>query len=131
LRIAVFFGGLALAFAAEHPLLTGAWEATGAAGKIEIQQAGDSIQITETEHDKHTTFECNTVGKTCKIKGGEISFWYNGEKLVMIESMRGSTRVTEKRWSLSQDGKTLNLEVVHIAPAGSSEKIAYNRRNGS
>jgi hypothetical protein len=131
LRIAVFFGSLALAFAAEHPLFTGSWQSADAADIVAIQQTGDSIQITETEHDKHTTVECNTIGKTCKVKGGEISFWYNGSKLVMIESLHGSSRVTEKRWSISQDGKALNLEVVHIAPAGNPEKIVFNRRNGS
>ena len=56
---------MALAFAAGHPH-NGAWESAGAADRIEIQQTGDSIQSPKQGTTKHTTFECNTVGKTCK-----------------------------------------------------------------
>jgi hypothetical protein len=131
LRIAVFFGGLALAFAADHPQLTGTWQSANTADTVSIQQTDDSIQITETAHEKQTEVHCNTSGKSCKVKGGEISFWYSGPMLVMMESLHGASRVTEKRWTTSADGKTLNLEVVHIAPAGNPEKIAYRRGNGS
>jgi len=65
------------------------------------------------------------------VKDGEVSFWYNGEMLVMMETSHGNSRVMKKRWAVSPDGKTLNLEVVHIVPAGNSEKIIYNRSNGS
>jgi hypothetical protein len=131
LRIAVFFGGMALAFAADRPQLTGTWQAADAAETVAIQQTGDDIQITEAVHEKQTDVHCNTIGKSCKVKGGEVSFWYNGPTLVMIESLHGSSHVTEKRWSLSADGKTLHLEVIHIAPAGNPEKLAYNRKTGS
>ena len=129
-KLTVFLGGLALVFAADHPHLNGTWQ-SGSTTTVAIQQTADDIQITETDHDKQAEVHCNTLGKSCKIKGGEVSFWYSGAMLVMMESVHNASRVTEKRWTPSADGKTLNLEVVHIAPAGGSEKIAYTLRNGS
>jgi hypothetical protein len=132
LRIAVFFGCLALAFAADRPQLNGTWQSANAADIIAIQQSDDSIQITETVHDKQTTdVRCNTSGKSCKVKGGEITFWYSGPMLVMMESLHSATRVTEKRWTSSADGKTLNLEVLRINPAGTPEKLTYIRKGSS
>jgi hypothetical protein len=128
-QIAVFLGGLALAYAADHPHLNGSWQA--GAATVAIQQTADDIQVTETDHDKQSEVHCNTLGKSCKIKGGEVSFWYSGAMLVMLESLHNASHVTEKRWTASADGKTLNLEVVHISTASSSEKTAYTLRNGS
>jgi hypothetical protein len=130
LRIVVFFGGLALAFAAGRPQLNGTWQSANAE-TVAIQQTEDSVQITETVRDKQTAVQCNTIGKSCKVKGGEVTFWYSGPMLVMMESLRNASHVTEKRWTPSDDGKTLNLEVIHINPTGGSEKVAYNRRSGS
>jgi hypothetical protein len=131
LRLAVLIGTVALAFAADHPQLTGTWRSDDAADTVTIQQTADSIQITETVHDKQNEFQCNTSGKSCKVKGGEVTFWYSGPMLVMMESLHGASRVIEKRWTASSDGKALNVEVIHIAPAANAEKIAYKRGNGS
>ena len=131
MKLAVLFGGAVLAFAADRPQLNGSWQSANAADTVAIRQTDDAIDITETVHDKQTEVSCNTIGKSCKIKGGEITFWYSGAMLVMMESLHGATRVTEKRWTASADGKTLQLEVVHINPAGNPEKIAFNRKSGS
>jgi hypothetical protein len=131
LKIVLFFGSLALALAADHPRIGGIWQSADNAETVTIQQNGDDIEITQAAHEKQADIRCNTIGKSCKVKGGEVSFWYNGGVLVMIESLHGSSKVTEKRWTISADGKTLNLEIVRISPAGSPEKIAYNRKNGS
>jgi hypothetical protein len=65
---------------------------------------------------------CNTEGQECKVKeSGEpakVSFWYNGPMLVMMEQRHGNDFVTKKRFKTSDDGKTLSMEVVYIAPPG-------------
>ncbi len=131
MKTALIFGGLALAFAADRPNLNGSWQSSAAGETLEIQQTDDTIHIKETGHDKPVEYNCTTTGKSCKMKDGEISLWYNGGMLVMMEQSHGNSRVVKRRWTVAPDGKTLNEEVIHISPAGNTEKIAYSRTNGS
>src|SRR5690242_15965671 len=104
MRIALIFGAAALAFAAGHPNLNGTWQSADAAETVAIHQTDDEVQITETVKDKQSELKCNTSGQTCKLKDGEVSFWYNGAALVMMETSHGNSRVVKKRWTSSDDG---------------------------
>jgi len=70
-------------------------------------------------------FQCNTVGKECSEKHGKVSMWFNGPKLVVMET-RGSD-VVKRRFEASADGGALEMEVIPIAPSGKTEKVALKR----
>lgn len=122
----------ASAVGADRPDLNGSWQLKGET--LAIVQKEDSIQITDvtTDTDGKDTkvdLQCNTLGKECKSKGEQVSFWYNGPMLVMMEMRRGNEVVIKKRLKPSEDGKTLSMEVIHIVPpAEKSETLTFVRQ---
>ncbi|HEY2017759.1 MAG TPA: hypothetical protein VGH38_29845, partial [Bryobacteraceae bacterium] len=132
------------AAAADRPDLNGTWQLDPAHSQftedrlksetLEIQQKEDSIQISEALTDpagkeRKSDVQCNTAGKECKLKGEQVSFWYNGPILVMMETRKGNEVVTKT--SLKLDGETLSVEVVHIAPAGEkNETLTFRKQKG-
>jgi hypothetical protein len=120
----------ALGLAADHPDLNGVWKIPGTGETLSIQQTDDSVKIAESGKES-TQIQCNTVGQACKIKGGEVTMWYNGAMLVLLESTHGSSHVVKKRLKVSDDGKSLEEEIIHIAPAGGSEKVSLSRESHS
>ncbi len=146
MRNCLFLSIFALtAVAADHPPLGGIWvlnpshsEASDAKIKSEtlsINQQPDAIQLTETvvaPNGKETTSEisCNTAGETCKVKDhgqAEVSFWYNGGMLVMSEMRHGNDWVVKRRLKPSEDGHTLTMEVIQLAPTQKTETLTFTR----
>jgi len=126
----------AVAMAVDHPDLTGTWQSKSEAPnfqQMEIQQKDGSIQITDATDpsgkEKKFDIRCNTVGKECKLKDEQVSMWFNGPMLVLMETRRGNEVVIKKRLSLSEDGKTLTMEVQHIAPPGDKESFTFTRQD--
>ncbi len=135
---------LGMAAAADRPDLTGKWLLDTArsqlgqeppkAETLSIVQKEDSIQISDdvTEADgkeKKLDLSCNTIGKECKTKEAQVSFYFNGPRLIMIEMRHGNDVVIKKRLQPSDDGKTLNVEVMHIAPPGEkNETYTFTRQ---
>jgi hypothetical protein len=130
--------------AQDRPEMSGTWliEA-GHAGKskittLAIRQSADTIEISEAggpeSKAKKIDLACSIGGQTCKIKEAdeEVSFWYNGSALVMMETRHGKDVVIKTRLEPSEDGKTLRMQVVHIAPAGlKDESYTLTRQAGS
>jgi hypothetical protein len=114
------------AFAADHPDLNGTWQGSANGDTVTIRQKDDAVEIVEAGRQS-SDLQCKTDGKACKIKGGEIMFWYNGPMLVLMETH--GARVVKKRFRPSDDGKNLEIEVIHIEPAGSTEKLTLARRS--
>ncbi len=134
---------LGTALAADRTALSGSWQLVPApsaegpdklkTGTLSITQKADSIQITENVTDaegkqKKVEIACSTMGKECKVNDAQLTLYYNGPMLVMIESRRGGDNVIKKRLKASEDGKTLNLEVMHIAPAAAAENYSFIRQ---
>ena len=135
-RILVGFGVLLVAaWAADRPDMSGKWvldaaQASGSRLKSEIlsiSQKPDAVQISEDATESNgkelkVDVACNTEGQGCKVKENgqstQVSFWYNGPVLVMMEQRHGNDFVTQKKIKPSDDGKSLNMEVVFIAPPG-------------
>jgi len=134
-KLACFGALFFAAWAADRPDVNGKWvlDAThGESGKVKsetlaINQKDDAVQISDDMTDTSgkelkVDVSCNTEGQECKVKqGGEpakVSFWYNGPVLVMMEQRHGNDFVTKKRFKPSEDGKTLSMEVIYIAPPG-------------
>jgi len=108
--------------------LAGSWQESAAEpGKTwTLVETGDLMRITETvKGEKLVEFQCNTIGKECSAKHGKVSMWFNGPKLVVMET-RGSD-VVKRRFEASADGGALEMEVIPIAPSGKTEKVALKR----
>jgi len=114
--------------AQDKPSLSGTWQFDPSKSELHnskvssatwvIQEGDNSIHITETEGGKNKKVEmqCTTDGKECSVIGdkAKASFWYNGPMLVEMET-RGD-RIMRYRMKISDDLKTLTVEVTHIVP---------------
>ncbi len=125
--------------AADRPELNGTWQfdASGAESKLKsetlvIHQTEDSVDISEDRTSKSgkeikDDIQCNTMGQQCKLKNTQVSLWYNGDMLVLVETHNDV--VTKTRFKPSGDGKTLNLEVTHMAPGTpKTENMTFTKK---
>jgi len=129
MRLILLFAACSLAAAADHPDLNGTWQNASTGETITIRTTDDAVQIAQTGKEG-TNIQCHTDGEACKIKGGQVSAWYNGGMLVVMETTHGSNRVVKKRFKPAADGG-LEEEVIHITPAGGTEKWILGRKSGS
>jgi hypothetical protein len=116
----------------ERPSFSGNWQFDASKSEVHsskissatwvIEEGGNSIHISQTENGKpkKTELQCTTDGKECKFPGDRRdSFWFSGPMLVDMETK--SEHVTRFRMKISDDGKTLTVEVTPIVPQ--SDKI--------
>lgn len=116
----------------ERPSFSGTWQFDASKSELHsskissatwvIEEGDNSIHISQTENGKpkKTELQCTTDGKECKFPGDRRdSFWYNGPMLVDMETK--NDHVTRFRMKISDDGKTLTVEVTPIVPQ--SDKI--------
>jgi hypothetical protein len=147
MRKFVFFPfGVALtAVAADHPAIGGTWVLDSSHSDIgvskiksetlSISQQPETVHLSEivvAANGKETTSDisCNTAGETCKIKDhgeAQVSFWYNGNVLVMSEIRHGNDWVVRRQLKPSDDGRTLTIEVIHLAPEQKTETLTFTR----
>ncbi len=112
--------------------LVGKWEAEDADAKsVSWTLAGDltKLHITEFDGDKELIgFECSPDGKPCgsKTSGkrGEVSMWFNGSKLVVMQT-RG-TDAFQQEFKLASDD-ILEVKIVPLVPSGSPQKHRFHR----
>ncbi len=123
------------AFAQDRPELNGTWQLSSPhEGRLKfetllIQQTQDGIKISESgAKEKTVEIACGVDGRGCKLKEGEVSFWYNGPALVMMEMHHNRDVVTKTRLVLSENGKTLSLEVTRVSPPGSSSTYIFTKQ---
>lgn len=111
--------------------LTGQWQQTDGAEHtmLTLKDAGDSIHMNSNEPQTAEDFECNTVGKECEVKvaghKAKVSMWFNGAMLVELETT--GSEVVKRRFKVSGDGDTLEIETVGISPAGKNETAHFKR----
>ena len=115
---------------ADRAKLVGTWEMTGPdAGVVwAIVQNGDQLRITQSHKDQPVSLlECSVGGRECEVKdnghNAKISMWYNGGKLVEMET-RGS-EVVKRRFTASDDA--LEIEVIPIVPDGKPQVLKLKR----
>jgi hypothetical protein len=131
-----------LADGSSHPNFTGTWNLDTAKSEIHsrveltswaIRQDDTSIAIDEQIKGRTVSMKCGTDGKNCKAKpqgeSGEVMFYYNGEMLVETDFLgHDKDRVIKKRLKMGVDGKTLEIEVLHVSPVGPSEKWVFAKQ---
>jgi hypothetical protein len=133
LLLLIAIAGVALA--ADRPVLNGTWQLNANRdGKLKfetvsIQQTEDSIKISETStKEKPADLACQVDGRECKLKEGLVSFWYNGSELVMMEMHHNRDLVTKTELTVSDDGKTLTLQVTRVAPPGTAVTYTFTKQ---
>ena len=122
--------------AAEHPNLTGTWLLDAAHSQIhdtklkgetlEIQQKEDAVEIADDVNaggkDHKWEYQCLADGSTCKAKELSVMVYYNGPALIVMEMRHNNEFVVKKRLKASEDGKTLSMDVIHVAPVGMKDE---------
>lgn len=131
---ALCFATAALSDDAVKPF-TGTWSAPSQSGRETpntwvFEQKGDVLRIAEMNgQQKIAEFECNTMGRECEIKDegkkATVSMWFNGPKLVELES-RGSD-VIKRRFALTQKGDAMDVEIIPISHEGKPETLRFTR----
>jgi hypothetical protein len=120
---------------ADRVRLAGAWVVQNDAGQASdsewmLEEKGDAMHITYLQGDqKRAEFECDTMGHECESKGSgrhvKVSMWFSGPKLVELET-RGS-EVIKRRFTVTGQGDTMELEVIPIVPGGRTETKLLKR----
>jgi len=118
------------------PDLSGKWAGKGVVFLIE--QQGDKIHIKEMrgadpKDEDITELNCVPRGQECAAQDGKdsasASVYYNGPVLVVWKTHgRKGDSVTKQRFSLSPEGDSLILEVMHIDPAEKPEKLVLAKK---
>ena len=114
--------------------LAGKWQQSEANGEVKstwtLKDMGDSIHVvnsspTETIEE----FDCNTVGKECAVKNGghksKVSLWFNGAALIELETT--GNQVVKRRFIVTGNGDTMDLETIPIAPGGQPGTVHFTR----
>ena len=111
--------------------LIGKWQQEGASGTIWVLENKDNTKLHVTEMlngQKVADYSCSVMGSQCKVKDSgkdaTVSFWYNGSKLVQMET-RGS-EVTKRRFSPAGDA-AMELETIPIVPDGKAEVSKFKK----
>ncbi len=116
---------------ASHAKLMGKWQQSDGETKSiwGFQDSAGSVHVTNSEGTKTVAFDCNTMGKECAVddagRRSKVTMYYNGPKLVEVE-IRGA-QVVKRRFAVTGDGDTMDLETIPISPSGKSE-IAHFKR---
>jgi hypothetical protein len=136
--IALCFGTMAFGDEAVKPF-TGTWTARGDTTKDGpttwvFEENGDSLKISQMKGaEKLAEFECNTRGRECQIKEAgkhaTVSMWFNGPKLVELET-RGS-EVIKRRFAVSGKGDAMDVEIIPISQEAKSETLHFTRSQTS
>lgn len=128
----------AQAYAADdqnHAKLAGTWQveqgsAVEGGSTWTFQEKSDAIHITTAQGaTKLADFDCNTEGRDCTVlesgKKVKVSMWFAGPMLVELET-RGSD-VVKRRFGISGQGDTLEMEVIPVVPQGKTEQVTLRR----
>jgi hypothetical protein len=119
--------------ASSAPDLSGTWlDTSNGALKLALTEKGDKIQVRETDGDRVTAdYTCALSGEQCDVKEDghpvKVMIYYNGSKLVEIKQ-RGSD-VEKRRFSLSDDGKTMQVESIPLSSSGKSSTHTYRKED--
>ncbi len=118
------------------PDISGTWRldpaksethAPGTAGMtMSIEQKGNAFHFAKTFQtadgkEAKTEFKCSTDGKECDAGGVKISLWYNGP--VLVEMDAGADVISKSSMKLSEDKKSMSVEIEHIVPQADTDKV--------
>jgi hypothetical protein len=133
MRLVLVFSSffMMVAFAADdadRAKLAGSWQDSGTVWTIEDK--GSTIHLTRSEGSKVVAeFDCNAAGRDCEGKDSghkaTVSMWFNGAALVQMETK--GPEVVKRRFAISSQGDTLELQTIPLTPAGPTETAQFKR----
>lgn len=113
--------------------LAGSWqlETSGAkeAASYTLQPISDGMHVSGSDGAKTIVeFDCKWA-QECQIKDSghhaKVMMYFNGPKLVETETI--GSRVIKKRYTVTGDGNTMELEIIPIEPEGKPETVVFKR----
>jgi len=110
--------------------LTGSWqEASDAKEAWVLQPVPDGMHITSSTAGKTVVEVDCKMAQECDIKDSghhaKVMMYFNGPKLVATETM--GSRIVKRRFTVTGDDNTMELEVIPIEPDGKTETIVFKR----
>ncbi len=113
--------------------LTGSWQAQGDAkdvSKWTFERKPDAIHVATSDGSKTLSeFDCKMGGQECDIKDSghkaKVTVWFLGPKLVETETI--GSRVVKRRFAVTGDGDTMEMEIIPIEPQGKTETATFKR----
>lgn len=111
--------------------LMGKWQQSDGNGETwTLKDSGDSMHLANAgPKETIVEFDCNILGKDCAIKHAghksKVSLWFNGAKLVELETT--GDQVVKRRFTVTGDGDTMDLETIPITPSGPGETTHFKR----
>lgn len=109
----------------------GTWQMEDKSSEMVVEQTGDDVHVTEQRGGKILSeYTCKSNGRDCSLKEegkkATVSVYFNGSKMIEIRT-RGNV-VLKRRFGLKNDGKTLEVELMPIAPPGKTETFLYAKQ---
>ena len=113
-----------------QPDVSGTW--VGGAGKMILNEKDGKLHLQSFNGNSLASdYTCALDGSECAIKEAghseKVMVYFNGPKLVEIKE-RGSD-TGKRRFTLSQDGKTLQVEVVPLNSDQKPETLTFQRQD--
>jgi hypothetical protein len=111
--------------------LSGVWvSSSDSAMKLTLDAKDNQIHFQETNGGKLVIdYTCPTSGQECQAKEDghteKVMVYFNGPKLVELTE-RGS-EVDKRRFELSPDGNTMQLEIIPLSSSGKTETMKFQR----
>jgi len=114
--------------------LTGKWEQSDGSGETKstwtLKESADSMHVANSNlKGTIVEFDCNIGGRECAIKHAghksKVALWFNGPKFIEMETM--GTEVVKRRFLVTGDGDTMDVETIPLVPDGPSETTHFKR----
>jgi hypothetical protein len=118
--------------------LMGEWQQSDGNGVTKatwtLKETGSSIHLSNSANAAIVMdFDCNTEGKECTVKhsghSSKVSIWFNGAKLVELETT--GSQVVKRRFTVTGDGDSMELETIPMVPTGPAETTHFKRISGA
>jgi hypothetical protein len=111
-----------------QPDVSGTW--IGPTGKIILTQKDGSLRVQSFNGDKSAAdYTCNLDGRECAVKEAgrpeKVMVYFNGPKLVEIKEHGNDSE--KRRFTLSADGKTLQVEMIPLSSEQKPETLTFQR----
>jgi hypothetical protein len=113
--------------------LTGSWkidsgDAKTASGWV-LQPIADGMHISGSNGEKVAVeFDCQ-MAKECQIKDAghhaKVMMYFNGAKLIETETI--GSRVVKRRFTVTGNGDTMEVETIPVEPEGKPETAVFKR----
>jgi hypothetical protein len=110
--------------------LAGSWQDASDAKEVWVlQPLPDGMHITSSSGGKTLVEVDCKMAQECDIKDSghhaKVMMYFNGPKLVATETI--GSRILKRRFTVTGDGNTMELEVIPIEPDGKTETIVFKR----